>query len=181
MGSIDQKLLLKRARAVRLLILDVDGVMTDGRIVYTSSGEQVQAFHVHDGLGLKLLTKGGVDLAIISSRSSKALALRCRELGIASVFQGVSDKIEVYKKLKCDMEIDDSEVGYIGDDWVDIPLLKRVGFPVAVRNAAEPLADYAVYVTSRSGGFGAVREVCELILKAKDEWKGALASYLEKH
>ncbi len=176
MKPINREALLQRARAVRLLILDVDGVMTDGRIIYTSSGEQVQAFHVHDGLGLKLLARSGVGLAIISSRSSEALALRCRELGITSVFQGICDKMEAYEKLKHDMGIDDSEAGYIGDDWADLPLLKRVGFPVAVKNAMAPLADYAVYVTSRPGGFGAVREVCELILKAKGRWKESFSA-----
>ncbi len=174
---LDPALLMERAARVRLLVLDVDGVLTDGRIVYDSRGRQIQAFHVHDGLGLKLLDMAGVYVAIISSRRSKALAIRAEELNIRFVYQGVSDKISVYRTMAGDLGVTESETAYVGDDWVDIKMLRRVGLAVVVPDSPEPVKDYAHYVTERSGGAGAVREVCDLILRAQGKWSELLNRY----
>ena len=174
MTHIDPQLLLAKAGRIRLLVTDVDGVLTDGSIIYNGQGEQIQIFHVHDGLGLNLLRKAGIEVAIISSRSSRALATRASELGIDKVFQGHNDKIAVYQGLLNELNIRDQEACYIGDDWVDLPLLKRVGFSVTVLDAPPPLHDYVDYVTGKNGGRRAVREVCDLILRAKNKWAALL-------
>ncbi|MCK4425874.1 MAG: HAD hydrolase family protein, partial [Deltaproteobacteria bacterium] len=132
MAHIDKELLMTKAHNIRLLALDVDGVLTDGSIVYTSQGEQVQGFHVHDGLGLKLLGLAGIHVAILSSRSSRALTIRAEELGIKLVYQGLPDKIEVYERIKKNLGIEDKEVACIGDDWVDLPLLQKAGLAIVV-------------------------------------------------
>ncbi|MBW1670588.1 MAG: HAD-IIIA family hydrolase [Deltaproteobacteria bacterium] len=180
MAYIDKELLMTKARNIRLLALDVDGVLTDGSIVYTSQGEQVQSFHVHDGLGLKLLGLAEIHVAILSSRSSRALAIRAEELGIKLVYQGLPDKIEVYEEIKEKLGIEDKEVAYIGDDWVDLPLLQKAGLAIVVANATQSMKDYADYVTQKTGGRGAVREVCELILKSQNMRNKFLNHYLNK-
>ncbi len=176
-GGYEQRVLW-RASKVRLLALDVDGVLTPGTIVYTDAGEQVQSFHVRDGLGLKLLMRAGIEVAIISSRSSEALAKRVDELEIRRSYQGVKDKIYVYNSLIEELGLRDEEAAYVGDDWVDIPVLKRVGLPVVVADAAFPLKDYASFVTRQPGGHGAVREVCDLILTARGLWNNVLESVI---
>ncbi|MGQ9811939.1 MAG: KdsC family phosphatase [Dissulfurimicrobium sp.] len=170
MAHIDSQILLAKAARIRLLATDVDGVLTDGSIVYNAMGEQIQAFNVQDGFGLKLLKKAGIEIAIISSRVSKALEIRAMELSIKRVFQGQGDKIASYQMILAELGIKDEETAYIGDDWPDLPLLKRVGLSIAVSNAAYPLHDHVDYVTEREGGRGAVREVCDLILKARNKW-----------
>ena len=169
MTHIDPQLLLAKAARVRLLVTDVDGVLTDGSIIYNGHEEQIQIFHVHDGFGLKLLKKAEIEVAIISSRFSRALSKRASELGIVKVFQGQNDKLVTYQNLLNELDITDGEACYIGDDWVDLPLLKRVGFSVAVADATPPLHDYVDYITGKDGGRGAVREVCDLILRAKNK------------
>ncbi len=176
-GGYEQRVLWRASR-VKLLVLDVDGVLTPGTIVYTDQGEQIQSFHVQDGLGIKLLMGAGIEIAIISSRSSGALTRRADELGIKKCFQGVRDKIYIYDSLLDELGLQDEEAAYVGDDWVDLPVLTRVGLSVAVANAAFPLKDYAHYVTRSSGGRGAVREVCDLILTAKGLWNDVLQSML---
>ena len=178
MAHIDKELLMTKARDIRLLALDVDGVLTDGSIVYTSQGEQVQSFHVHDGLGLKLLGMAGIHIAILSSRSSRALTIRGEELGIKLIYQELPDKIEIYEKIKENLRIEDKEVAYIGDDWVDLPLLQKAGLAIVVADAAQSMKDYADYITQLPGGRGAVREVCELILKAQNRRSEFLNHYL---
>jgi 3-deoxy-D-manno-octulosonate 8-phosphate phosphatase (KDO 8-P phosphatase) len=178
MAHVDKELLMAKAVNIRLLAVDVDGVLTDGSIVYTSQEEQVQSFHVHDGLGLKLLGLAGIHVAILSSRFSHALTIRAEELGIKLVYQGLPDKIEIYERIKEELGIDDKEVAYIGDDWVDLPLLQKVGLAVVVADAAQSMEDYADYVTQQTGGRGAVREVCELILKAQNRRSEFLNRYL---
>ena len=176
---LKKEALADRARNIRLLILDVDGVLTDGTIVYTSQGEQVQGFYVHDGLGLKLLSLAGIHVAVISSRFSQPLAIRAEELGIELVYQGEQNKAEIYERIKTELGMEDREVAYIGDDWVDLPLLQKAGLAIVVSDCAQPMEDYADYVTRRPGGRGAVREVCELILKAQDRWNEFLGRYLK--
>ncbi len=178
MARTDPHILLEKAAKVRLLVLDVDGVMTDGRIVYTTDGAQIHSFHVHDGLGVKLLMTAGVDVAVISSRTSSAVERRVRELGIGILRQGVSGKLPVYEEIRDGCMVHDEEVCAVGDDWVDLPVLLRVGLSVAVRDARPPLQDYVDYVTGCPGGGGAVREVCDLILRARQAWGKCLEPYL---
>ncbi|NIA09036.1 MAG: HAD hydrolase family protein [Nitrospiraceae bacterium] len=176
---LKKKLLADTVRNIRLLILDVDGVLTDGSIVYTSQGEQVQGFYVHDGLGLKLLSQAGIHVALISSRLSQPLIIRTKELGIDLVYQGKQNKIEIYEKIKTELAIEDREVAYMGDDWVDLPLIQKAGLGIVVSDSTRPMKNYADYVTHQPGGRGAVREVCDLILKAQDRWDGLLKHYLK--
>jgi len=172
------KSLLQKAKEIKLLLLDVDGVLTGGEIVLTSSGEEIKVFSVLDGMGIKLLQKAGIEVAILSSRKSKVVELRAKELGIKRVIQGELEKLKAFKLLLEETGLSPEEVAYVGDDWVDIPVLRKVGLAVAVANAWDPVKEYAHYVTKIPGGKGAVREVAELILKAKGLWEKALYSYL---
>ncbi len=157
--------------------MDVDGVLTDGRIIYNDNGEEIKSFHVRDGLGIKLLQKCGVEVALLTSRISEALLHRCRDMKIETVLQGMEPKMAAYEWLLNKKGLVDSEVAYVGDDWVDIQILKRVGLAVAVRNADAAVMSFVDYVTHQDGGQGAVREVCELILEAKGLRKKALDEY----
>jgi len=167
----------ERARRVRLLIFDVDGVMTDGRLYYTDGGEEMKAFDVRDGLGVKLLQAGGVAAAIITSRRSRLVELRAQSLGIVHLIQGVDDKAAAFAGLleSCGMQAD--AAGFVGDDVVDLPVLKRCGLAIAVPDAPEILKQQVHYVTRARGGRGAVREACELVLHAQN----ALAQVMEPY
>jgi 3-deoxy-D-manno-octulosonate 8-phosphate phosphatase (KDO 8-P phosphatase) len=179
MAPIDKELFMAKAGDIHLLALDVDGVLTDGSIVYDSRGEQIQSFHVHDGFGLKLLDLAGIHIAIISSRNSPALTVRANELGINLVYQGLHNKMEAYEKIKKKLGIVDKRIGYIGDDWVDIPILKKAGLAIVVADAPYSVREYADYITQKPGGRGAVREVCELILVAHKKKTEILNRYLK--
>ncbi len=176
MPLLKRKDLIAAASNIQMLILDVDGILTDGRIVYTSAGEQVQAFHVHDGFGIKLLMKSGVDVVLLSARGGTALEKRANELGIEALYQGKSDKLAVYEEIKGRFGVQDQYIAFMGDDWMDLPVLKKVGLAVTVADCAEAVKDQVHYITSKKGGMGAVREVCDLILEAK----GMLDRYLER-
>ncbi len=178
MGHVDRDIVLSRAAVVELLVLDVDGVLTDGSIVYTSGGEQILSFHVHDGLGIKLLQQQGVRVAIISSRLGPALEKRAEELGINLFYQGIHDKMACFQDILNDLSIPAEKAAAVGDDLVDLPVLRSAGLSVTVSNAASGMSDYVDYVTSKPGGSGAVREVCELILMAKQQWAGCVDKYL---
>ncbi len=169
--------IIEMASKVRLLILDVDGVLTDGGIVLDGGSAELKVFHVRDGHGLVMLRKAGVKIAIISGRNSGVVDRRARELGITEVHQECHNKIVPYEKLLAKLAIADEDVAYIGDDVVDIPLFKRVGFPVAVADAVEEAKAAALFITDARGGRGAVREICELILKANGKWSGLLDEY----
>ncbi|MBX6423125.1 HAD-IIIA family hydrolase [Thermosulfurimonas sp. F29] len=162
---------LKRAQKVRLLLLDVDGILTEGYIVVDAEGREIKSFFVQDGMGIKLLQKAGIEVGLLSSRSSPPVTFRAKELGIDIVIQGELEKYRLYQELLSEKALRDEEVAYMGDDWVDIPVLKRVGLAVTVPEAWPPVKDYAHYVTRRPGGRGAVREVCDLILKAQGKWE----------
>lgn len=172
------KEVLERAKKVRMLMLDVDGVLTDGKIILTSDGEEIKNFNVLDGMGIKLLQKIGVEVAIISSRFSKVTEQRAKELGIELVFQKHLDKLKIYEEILKLRNLKDEEIAYIGDDWIDLPILKRVGLAVGVPNGWYPVNFYVHYVTKHKGGEGAVREVCDLILRAKGKWEKTLNLYL---
>jgi 3-deoxy-D-manno-octulosonate 8-phosphate phosphatase (KDO 8-P phosphatase) len=155
------------ARRIGLLVLDVDGVLTDGGLWFGPQGEVQKRFHVRDGHGIKLVQRAGIVVAVISGRRSRAVALRCRELGIRHVFQGVGDKAAVFERLLSKLRLTADHAACIGDDTPDVPLLLRVAFAVAVRDA-HPLARAAAdRVTTLAGGNGAVREACDWLLLAR--------------
>lgn len=164
-SSLDEA--LARARAVRLAIFDVDGVLTDGTLYIGAAGEAFKAFHILDGHGIKMLQSRGVATAILSGRSSEAVALRARELGIAHVLQGIGDKVEAFERLAASLRVDAAACAFVGDDLPDLEVMKRCGFAVAVANAVEEVKAAAHYVTRASGGRGAAREFCELVLRAQ--------------
>lgn len=157
----------ERAARVRLVVFDVDGVFTDGRLYYGPAGEELKVFHVHDGQGVKRLLRQGVAAAVISGRESAAVSRRMQDLGIAHVFQGDEDKLPIYERLLKQLGLSAEETACVGDDLPDLPLLERAGLAVAVANAQTPVRAKAHYVTVASGGLGAVREVCDLILSAR--------------
>ena len=169
-----------RARKIRLLLLDVDGVMTDGRIVYDSNGVETKFFNVKDGLGIKLVQRAGIEVGIISGRGSRVVDDRAAELGIAILYQRAADKLGPYQEILRKLHISDEEVAYIGDDIIDIPIFRRAGLCAAPADAIDDVFPYVHYVTSRRGGWGAVREVCDLILKAQGKWDAATEKYLDR-
>jgi 3-deoxy-D-manno-octulosonate 8-phosphate phosphatase (KDO 8-P phosphatase) len=178
--AFDRQRAEDRASRVRHLILDVDGVLTDGRIVYTTSGEQVLSFHVHDGLGIKLLANAGIATSIITARGSSALERRARELGISSLYQGIGDKAAALREISSTLGVHPSAMAAVGDDLVDLSILTKVGFSVAVANAQPAIFPYVDFITNRQGGAGAVREVCEFILRAKGLYDSAVEGYLHQ-
>lgn len=163
---------------IRLLILDVDGVLTGGEIVIDDEGRELKYFNVRDGHGIVMLHRIGVKTAIITGRSSKAVEVRARELGIEIVYQGALNKFKAYEEIKEKYGFSDEEIAYIGDDVVDIPILRRVGFAVCVRDAHPEVKKYVHYVTQAFGGKGAVREVVDMIIMAKGRWEDLMERYL---
>ena len=149
---------------VKLLALDVDGVLTDGGLYYTETGEEIKKFNVKDGLGLKRLMASGIHVALISASSSQATFHRAKKLGITHVFTGVDNKLTTLEALCELLQLDLGDVAYMGDDWVDVPVLEAVGLSITVADAIAEAKACATYVTERGGGQGAVREVCDLIL-----------------
>lgn len=168
----------ERAKKIRLLILDCDGVLTDGRIMLLPDGDETKAFDVRDGHAMVMARRAGIPIAIISGRSSSAVRSRADELGVTHLFEMAWGKIEPYEKVLAEEALTDLEVCYVGDDVVDIPLLRRAGLAVAVADAVDEAKQFAHFVTSRPGGRGAVREVIELLLKAQGKWDDALARYI---
>ena len=164
----------QRAQAIRLLILDVDGVLTDGRLYFGPKGETLKVFHVRDGHGLKMAQRAGIEVAFVSGRRSDAAYHRAKELGISRFHEGVRDKVAVMEEILAAMRIQPAEVAAVGDDLVDLPLMGRVGLSVAVADAAPEVVAAAHWVTSLPGGRGAVREVCDLLLKAQGKWRGVV-------
>lgn len=158
---------LERLAKIELMIFDVDGVMTDGRLYYDANGEAMKAFHVLDGAGLKALAAAGVTTAVISGRDSPMTAKRCAELGIRHVHQGVDDKIAAFEGLRETLGVTADACGYMGDDHIDVPVMRRVGFAATVPGAADGVSDFAHWVSRREGGSGAVREVCDLLVAAR--------------
>jgi len=160
----------KNRSQIRLLFLDVDGVLTDGCITFNDRGEEIKTFHVKDGLGLKMLMRAGVEVAIITGRTSGALIHRAKELGIKELYQGVSDKSGLCREILLSKGVDPREAACMGDDLPDLAMFKEVGVRIAVSDAAEELRGAADLVTVHSGGHGAVREACEWILKRQGKW-----------
>ena len=163
---------------IELLLLDVDGVLTNGQITYSDSGEQIKSFNSRDGLGLRLLMDSGMGVGIISGRKSKALKYRCDNLGITLLFDGIKDKSKALDKIILKTKIPSEKIAFIGDDLIDLPILKKVGFPCCVRDACQEVKNHCDIITLKKGGNGAVREICENILKAKGLWASILDKYL---
>lgn len=166
---------MDKAKDVKLVILDVDGVMTDGRIVIDDNGVEQRNFDIKDGLGVVALQMCGVDVAIITSKKSGSVRHRAEELKIRRFHEGIRKKTEPYEQMIAEMGIGDAQVAYVGDDLVDLSLMKRVGFPVAVADAVPEVRAAAAYVTNARGGHGAVREAAEAILKAQGKWDAILS------
>ncbi|MBW7860787.1 MAG: phenylphosphate carboxylase subunit delta [Rhodocyclaceae bacterium] len=166
---------MEQAKNIKLVILDVDGVMTDGRIVINDEGIESRNFDIKDGMGVVVLMLCGIEVAIITSKKSGAVRHRAEELKIKRFHEGVRKKTEPYLQMLEEMNISDAEVCYVGDDLVDLSMMKRVGLPVAVGDAVADVKEAAAYVTTARGGHGAVREVAEMILKAQDKWSAVLA------
>lgn len=160
----------ERLSKIRLLLLDVDGVLTDGRITYDANGIESKSFDVKDGHGLKMLQRAGIKVGIITGRKSEIVALRAQELGIEILHQGAKQKLPPYKAVLQEQGLKDQEVAYVGDDLVDLPILKRVGFAITVADGVDELRGRVDYVTRKRGGHGAVREVCDLLLKEAGYW-----------
>jgi 3-deoxy-D-manno-octulosonate 8-phosphate phosphatase (KDO 8-P phosphatase) len=169
---------LERARRVKLMVFDVDGVLTDGTLWYGASGEVLKGFHVGDGSGMKMLLESGVQVALLSGRRSAAVAARAAELGIEHVVQGVDDKRPLFDQLLERFGLSAGEAGYMGDDVIDLPVLAQCGFACAPCDAAERIRSRVHYVTTAKAGRGAAREVCELIMEAQQTLESALRAYL---
>lgn len=168
----------RRAARIKLLLMDCDGVLTDGRITLLENGDEEKSFHTRDGHGLVLLHRAGLHSGIISGRTSSLVERRARELGMHYVRQGTWDKIKDFEELLKEAGLDETEVAFIGDDVTDIPLMQRAELAVAVADASADTSAAAHYVTGLPGGFGAVREVCELILKAQGRWSELMRKYM---
>ncbi|MFQ5353941.1 MAG: KdsC family phosphatase [Thermodesulfobacteriota bacterium] len=175
---MDEKLIEKILK-VKLLLLDVDGVLTDGSIIYSDKGGEIKSFNVMDGHGIKLLMRGGIDVGIITARESEVVATRARDLGITLLYQGQKDKLACFNAILDKEGLKPHETAFVGDDLVDIPVLTRAGFSASVPGGVPEVLERVEYVTGALGGSGAVREVCEVILKAHGLWDGLIARYLE--
>ncbi len=164
---------------IKLLLLDVDGVLTDGRIIYDNQGNELKAFDVKDGHGLKMLQRAGIKIGIITGRSSEVVGRRAAELGIEILYQGALQKLEPYLEILSAQGLTDEQVAYVGDDVVDLPILSRVGFSATVADAVPEIFPLVDYVASRSGGRGAVREICDLLLRASGKWDELTKRYFD--
>jgi 3-deoxy-D-manno-octulosonate 8-phosphate phosphatase (KDO 8-P phosphatase) len=179
MKNITEKELSEKAKRIKLLILDVDGVLTEGSIILDNDGNEFKSFHVRDGHGIKMLKNAGIEVAIITGRYSKVVERRAKELGITEVYQRCHIKSTAYEHILDKLGISDAETAYIGDDIVDIPLLKRAGLSVAVSDAEEDAKANALMITKNRGGRGAVREVADFLLKSKGLWDEIIREYSE--
>ena len=159
-----------KARAIKLLLLDVDGVLTDGRIILDDRGVESKHFDVRDGQGIVLLMRAGIEVGLITARNSKAVRYRAKELGLRIVRQGIQNKATAYGEIRRQSGLADTQIAYIGDDIGDVEILRRVGLAVSVKDGWEEIFRSVDYVTERPGGRGAVREVAELLLRAQNKW-----------
>jgi 3-deoxy-D-manno-octulosonate 8-phosphate phosphatase (KDO 8-P phosphatase) len=169
---------INKLKRIKLLLLDVDGVLTDGSIIYNDNGTETKVFNVNDGLGIRLLMEAGLKVGIVTGRTSKALYHRCNNLGISLVFDGVNEKTSVLELISEQTGLLADEIAFVGDDLLDLPLLRRVGLSITVADAHEAVIENVDMTTSAKGGAGAVREICEAILKAQGLWNKILERYL---
>lgn len=174
------QLTLAKAKEIKILLLDVDGVLTDGSLIYSQEGKESKSFNTQDGFGLRLLQDAGIEVGIITARSSEALERRARDLKISHLYQGASNKLEAYKEIVKKTGLKPFQIAYMGDDWLDMVLLKRVGLAVAPANAVTEVKEIVHYTTEQSGGHGAVREICNLLLEGMGRYKEMLQEYLNR-
>jgi YrbI family 3-deoxy-D-manno-octulosonate 8-phosphate phosphatase len=177
LGILVPSTLEQRCQSIELLLCDVDGVLTDGGVIFTNQGIEIKEFHIRDGLGIKLWQRVGHRFGIVTGRASHIVKLRAAELGIELVRQGVEDKWRVVQEILDEVKLAPEQVAFIGDDLPDLPLMGRVGLGVAVADGVEELRRAAKYTTRLAGGRGAVRETIEMILKAQDRWPALLQRY----
>ena len=170
---------LERIKRIKVLILDIDGVMTDGHIIYSIYGDELKFFDVQDGFGITLLHRAGIKSVIITAKKSRIVKLRARDMKVAKAYQGCIDKLKAFNKALRKFRVKPEEVCFIGDDLIDLPVLRRVGLAVAVPNAVEEVRQCAHLITSRAGGHGGVRELCDLILKSQGKWNLATEKYFK--
>ncbi len=175
---ITNQVLLK-AKNIRLVIFDVDGVLTDGRLVFDEQGREYKAFHTRDGHGLKMLFQSGVEVAIISGRKSESVSKRMTGLGINHVYQGQTDKRKAFSELCEKLRINYNQVAHVGDDLPDLPIMQQSGLAIAVQDAHKVVREHADWCTSQPGGYGAAREVCDLIMEAQETLQAAIHPYLQ--
>ena len=170
---------IERAKKIKLIILDVDGVLTDGRVIFSSSGEELKCFNAQDGCAMVLARRAGIKIAFITGRSSAILERRAREHNVTEVFQNVFNKLEVFNRLLGKYQLQPDEVAFLGDDLVDIAVMKKSGLAVAVVNAVPEVKDVSHYITKREGGKGAIREIADLIIKSQGKWQEVTKPYYE--
>jgi len=178
MNADNMQDILDRAAAVRLVVFDVDGVLTDGSLFLGDDGQEYKAFHSRDGHGMKMLQAAGVEIGIITGRTSRVVELRMASLGVQHVYQGQLEKLPAFEQLLAKLNLDPTQVAYVGDDVVDLPIMRRVGLAVAVRDAHPLVVEHAHWRTEAPGGRGAGREVCELLMHAQGSLEPALQRYL---
>jgi 3-deoxy-D-manno-octulosonate 8-phosphate phosphatase (KDO 8-P phosphatase) len=174
----NQDSLMKRVKKIRLVIFDVDGVLTDGGLYHTSDGQEIKRFHSRDGLGIRLLKDNGIATAIITGRQSNVVAHRAKELAIDHVHQGKRHKTEAFLSLCEELSLSADEVAFMGDDLIDLPVMSRVGLALAVQDAHDDVLKHAHWVSQYGGGKGAAREACEMILTTQGKWDDIVAGYL---
>ena len=175
---MDNHALRERASKIRMLVLDVDGVLTDGKLYFDHAGNEIKAFNTRDGMGIKALQRVGIEVAVITGRKSEAVTQRMTQLGVQHVYQGREDKLSAFLHLLKETGLDAHQICFVGDDWIDLPVLLRAGLAVSVADAEDRVKDQAHWITERNGGDGAVREVCNLILKAQDKEQAILDNIL---
>lgn len=168
----------QKALAIRLVIFDVDGVLTDGSLFMSDDGQEYKAFNSKDGHGMKMLQNSGVTIGIITGRTSELVRLRMESLGVAHVYQGKHDKLPAYEELKAALGLEDHQIAYVGDDVVDLPVMTRVGLAITVQDGHPLTKQYAHHVTAAGGGRGAAREICDLLMDAQGTLQQSLAHYL---
>ena len=171
--------IIEKAKRVKVLVVDIDGVMTDGRIIYSTYGEELKFFDVQDGFGITLLHRAGIKTVIITAKKSKIVKHRARDLKVTKAYQGFMDKATPFNDILKRFNVMPEEVCFMGDDLIDIPVLKHAGLAVAVPNAVEEVRSSAHYITAKIGGRGAVREICDLLLKSQGKWEFVTAKYFE--
>ncbi len=171
--------LIERIKRIRLLVLDVDGVMTDGRLIIGDDGQEYKNFHARDGLGMSMLRKSGVDIAIITARTSNVVKKRATELGIEHLYQGRREKLPAYRELCEAMSLSTTETAFMGDDLIDLSIMSRAGLAFSVSDGHPHVHKYAHWISSKRGGRGAVREACELIMQCQGTLAQALDDFLQ--
>ena len=171
---------IEKAKSIRIVIFDVDGVLTDGTLYFTDSGEEIKAFNSRDGHGMKMLKASGVELAIITARESRSVKLRAENLNITLLYQGEKNKLKVFESLVTKLKFDMSSCAYVGDDLIDLPVMTRCGLSICVPSSPILVKKHAHYVTNSEGGQGAVREVCEMIMRSQGTLDEQLEKYLKR-